>query len=217
MSKPGKPPKTTKTDILNVAERLFKIHGYDGTTLQMICDKLDITVPTITYYFKYKYMILATLFGNMYRMKHDYVRAHLTEDFNYFLYYAIITISAFREILKTENNWRLFYQKEHVKYWLEENMSAIENRYRLITDDFHQGFTADEIRVAAILDIGSKLHLVEEFKKGDPFVTAEKFGYYEVYMFGLLSRLDEGTIQRNIKRAYDFLEKHTLPTIFMLE
>ena len=216
MGRPGK-PKTSKQEILDVAERLFKIHGYDGTMLQMVADELSVTVPTITYYFKYKYMILATLFGNMFRMKHEYIRKHQTGDFNYYLYYCILTISVFRDILKRESNWKLFYHKDHVKYWLEENIAGIERRYRLITDDFHQGFTNDEVRVAAILDIGSKLHLFEEFKKDDPFVTAEKFGYYEVYTIGIFSRLDEGTIQRNIKRAYDFLESHTLPTIFLME
>ena len=217
MSKLGKPPKTSKQEILDSAGRLFKVHGYDGTMLQMIADELGVTVPAITYYFKYKYMILATLFRDMFMMKYEYVRAHLTEDFNYYLYYCIVTISAFREIMKREGNWSLFYHKDHVKYWLDENMAGIERRYRLITDDFHQGFTDDEVRVAAIFDVGSKLHLFEEFKKGDTFVNAEKFSYYEVYTIGIFSRLDEGTIQRNIRRAYDFLDSHTLPTIFMME
>lgn len=208
---------TIRQDILNVAERLLKEHGYDDTTFQMMADELGITRAGIVYHFKNKHMIMHALFENYFNLVHDYVCKNLTEGFNYYLYYCIFHIYISREVIKNERNYQLFYHKDYVDSWEREKLWDVEESYRLITDNFKKDFTKEELRLAAIMDLGARFQLFKEFTEGDGTITVDKYNYYRVYLMGVLSRLDEATIKKNIDRAFDFVDTHTPPNIFLLE
>lgn len=51
MSKSTAPPAGTRTRILDVAERLFVRHGYDGTSLRMITSDAGVNLAAVNYHF----------------------------------------------------------------------------------------------------------------------------------------------------------------------
>jgi len=208
---------TLKHDILNTAEQLFKKHGYDGTTFQMIADELGITRAGIVYHFKNKHRVMHALFEDYFNQIHGHVRKILTEGFNYYLYYCIFHIYVSREVIKNERNYQLFYHRDYVDSWEREKLWDVEESYRLITENFNKDFTKEELRLAAIMDLGARFRLFKEFTEGDGTITVEKYSYYRVYLMGVLSRLDEATIKKNIDRAFEFADTHIPPRIFLLE
>ena len=208
---------TVKQDILNVAERLFKEYGYDGTTFQMIADELGITRAGIVYHFKNKHRVMHALFEKYFDLIHNFIRENISEEINHYLYYCIFHIYTSREIIKNERNYRLFYHKDYVDSWEREKLWDVEESYRLITDNFNKDFTKEELRLATIMDMGARFRLFKEFTEGDGIITVEKYSYYRVYLIGVLSRLDEATIKKNIYRAFEFVDSHTPPSIFLLE
>jgi len=206
-----------KQEILNTAERLFKEQGYDGTTFQKIAEELGITRGAIVYHFKSKHLVLHALFENYFNMVHDHVRKNLTEGFNYYLYYCIFHIYVTRNVIKNERNYQLFYHKDYVDSEEREKLWDVENSYRLITENFNKEFTKEELRLAAVMDLGARFRLFKEFTEGDGTITVEKYSYYRVYLIGVLSRLDEATVSKNIARAFEFADSHVPPSIFLLE
>jgi len=208
---------TVKQDILNVAERLLKEHGYDGTTFQMIANELGVTRAGIVYHFKNKHRVMHALFENYFDLVHNYIRNNLTDSFNYYLYYCVFHIFVSRETIKNERNYQLFYHKDYVDSWEREKLWDVEESYRLITEDFKKNFTKEELRLTTIMDLGARFRLFKEFTEGDGTITIEKYSYYRVYLMGVLSRLDEATIKKNIGRAFKFADNHTPPTIFLLK
>ena len=208
---------TLKQDVLDVAERLFKEHGYDHTTFNMIADELGITRAGIVYHFKNKHMVLHALFEKFFNQLHEYVRANLTEGFNYYLYFCVFHIYVSREIIKNEHNYQLFYHKDYVGSWEREKLLDIEESFRLITDNFNKDFSKEELRLASVMELGARVQLFKEFTEGDGTITVEKYSYYRVYLMGVLSRLDEATINKNIERAFEFADNHTPPSIFLLK
>ena len=208
---------TIKQDILKVAERLFKEHGYDGTTFKMIEEELGITRAGIAYHFKNKHRVMHALFEDYFNLVHNHVRDHLAEGFNYYLYYCIFHIYVSREIIKNERNYQLFYHKDYVDSWEREKLWDVEESYRLITEDFKKNFTKEELRLAAVMDLGARFRLFKEFTEGDGTITIEKYSYYRVYLIGVLSRLDEATIKNNISNAFEFVDRYPAPTIFLLD
>ena len=210
----------SKQDILQTAERFFKERGYDGTKFQMIADELGITRAGIVYHFKSKHCVLHSLFEKFFTLTHEYIRKHLgesTDEFNYYLYYCIFHIFISRKIINNERNYQLFYHKDYVDSWEREKLLDVEESYRLITKNFNKGFTSEELRLAAVMDMGARFRLFKEFTEGDGTITVEKYSYYRVYLMGVLSRLDEATITKNIKQAFDFANSHNPPSIFLLE
>jgi AcrR family transcriptional regulator len=206
-----------KQDILVVAEKLFKEHGYDGTTYQMIADELGITRAGIVYHYNNKYKVLHALFEDYFAMVHDHVRRHLTDYFNYYLYFCIFHIYITSEVIKNERNYQLFYHKDYVDSREREKLLDVEESYRLITGDFNKDFTKEELRFAAIMDYGARFRLFREFAEGGGSITVEQYSYYRIYLMGVLSRLDEASIDRNIRRAFEFVDTHPPPHIFLLE
>ena len=205
-----------RTDILCVSEKLFKEYGYDQTTFQMIADELGITRGAIVYHFKNKYRILHTLFENYFQMIHEYIHENLKEHFNYYLYYCIFYIYISREITKNEKNYQLFYHKDYINSWENEKLMDVENSYRLITDNFNKDFSKEELRLATIMDLGARKSLFKEFSDDAGILSIDKYSYYRVYLIGVLSRLDEATIQKNIQRAFAFVDVHKLESIPLL-
>ena len=205
-----------KQDILDVAERQFKEYGYEKTTLQMIADELNVTHGAIVYHFKNKHMILYDFFGKYTCALTKYVYENPPDDLNKYLLYCIAYLKFFREIMKQERNRELFFQRDHLEYWVSGKLSEVERMYRLVADDFHKRLTEKDVRIAAVMDVGAKLRLYEFFQKGDS-VTAEDFCYYQLYIIGEFSKLDEATIQRDMQRAYEYVDSHEMPTISLLD
>jgi len=205
-----------KQDILSIAERFFKENGYDNTTFKMIADELSITRGAIVYHFKNKHRILHALFENYLSLLHDFIKDNLTENTNYYLYYCVFYIYFSREIIKNENNYQLFYHKDYVDSWEREKLLDVEESYRLITTNFNKEFSKEELRLAAIMDMGARFRLFKEFTEGDGTITIEKYSYYRIYLIGVLSRLDEATIKKNIDRAFEFADSHIPPNVYLL-
>ena len=207
---------TLNKDILDIAEKLFKEKGYDHTTFNMIAEELSITRGAIVYHFKNKHSILHSLFEKYFAMLHKYIKESLTENFNYYLYYCIFYIYISREIVKNERNYQLFYHKDYAESWEREKLLDVEESYRLITNNFNKEFDKEELRLAAVMDLGARFRLFKEFTEGDGTLTVEKYSYYRIYLIGVLCRLDEATIEKNISRAFEFADTHIPPTIFLL-
>ena len=51
---PGSPVSATRARILDVALELFSEHGFEGTTLQQIADRLGLTKAALYYHFRSK-------------------------------------------------------------------------------------------------------------------------------------------------------------------
>src|SRR5579863_9163351 len=58
---PVSPVSATRTRILDVALELFSEHGFDGTTLQQIADRLGVTKAALYYHFRSKDDLLRAL------------------------------------------------------------------------------------------------------------------------------------------------------------
>lgn len=205
-----------REDILKVSEQLFKEYGYDHTTFQMIADELGITRGAIVYHFKNKHRILHTLFEDYFQSIHNYIKENLNENFNYYLYYCIFYIYISREITKNEKNYQLFYHKDYINSWENEKLMDVETSYQLITDNFNKDFSKEELRLATVMDLGARKSLFKEFSDDAGVLTIDKYSYYRVYLIGVLSRLDEATIQKNIQRAFEFVDTHELESIPLL-
>jgi len=77
-------PKTdgdiTRTRILEVAENLFSINGFDGTGLENIAKTAGINKATIYYHFKDKQDIIVSLFDNILTDLHIHIQKATTPD-----------------------------------------------------------------------------------------------------------------------------------------
>ena len=96
--------------------------------------------------------------------------------------------------------------------WQKERKKFIEDIFRKIANDFRRELTAEEISIAAVLFVNAEVGLLKEFFNGN--ITADRFCYHYAYLMGLLSRLDEVSIQKNISRAFEFANSHTSLDIF---
>lgn len=211
-----KSDKPLKEDILQTAERLFKEYGYDDTTFQMIAEALGITRGAIVYHFKNKYLILHTLFENYFAAVHAHMKVYLPEGVNYYEYYCIFYIYISKEITKNERNYALFYHKGYSDSWEHEKLWDVEHSYKLITDNFNKDFSREELRLATVMDMGARTSLFHEFAHGDGVIQKDKYSYYRIYLMGVLSRLDEATIQKNIDRAFAFVREYPMESMYLL-
>jgi len=218
MKKNTKLSKTTKQDILNVAERLFKIHGYENTTFEMIATELGITNGAIAYHYKNKRWILFRFFQQFVDLLSAYIIQNLPEqDPNYFLATCIVNIFFYRGVMRNERNWNLFYTKDNPMIAAAEYLQRKEENYIQITKDFHTNLSDEEIHFATIIENIVKMGLYEEFNKLDDSMTADKFCYYDNLSIGLFLGLDSRITRENISRAFAYADSHNPPSIFLLD
>lgn len=218
MRKSTKPAGSTWKNILMASWDLFEQYGYDKTTYQMIADELGITKASISYYFKSKPWILFCHFENYCNAIREYIIANLTENFNYYLYFCILTIRLFTEIMSSENNLRLFNHPEFVDLHTVEWIRRFEEDFRNITEDFHKDFSSEEIHIAALISTGARMMILKEFSDSSRYskascYTVDQCCHYLAYTSGALSRLDEATITKNIIRARSFMKNHNFNNI----
>ena len=217
MGKPRKSSNKTKQDILTVAERLFKTHCYDSTTVQMIADEVGISVGTLTYHYTNKYKIAHELFSGYISGLYQYVRKNLTENFNYYLFHCTVGVCFYREILKNQKAEDLFHHPTLMDMWKREDLPAVEAMFREISDDFKKEFSDEDCHMAAAVFHEALDRFYKEYTKADGVMTIDKYCYHHVCLWGRLAGLDEATIQKNTKRAFDFADSHDIPPIFSLE
>ncbi len=210
MKKKARPAGVLKKDALIVAGRLFRQHGYDKTTFRMIADELDVTPSAIAYHFKSKSWIVHSLFLDSMNILREHVRSNLTDGFNYYLYNGIVEVYFYRDVMMNEHVWTMFNRKDHVEMWTGDWISIFEAAIREVTDNFNKDFTEEEIHAAAVMNIGARIAIINELAKNDN-MTVDKCCYYFMYLLGVLSRLDEATIQRNVEKAFEFIDKHEYP------
>jgi AcrR family transcriptional regulator len=209
-------PDSTKSEILRVAWNLFMKYGYAKTTYQMIADELSISKATISYHFKGKPWIVFHIFEKYIFAIMDYSRKNPVEEFNLYMLACISQICFYREIMKSERIWALFYHDEHMRIWATECIHVIEGYFNEISRDFHKDLSQEDIRVTAVMCLGAKMSLFKEVTRHLTPIDTEKYCYHIVRLVGILSGLDEHTIQRDIRRAFDFLETRPFPAIDLL-
>lgn len=177
----------------------------------MIADELKITKGAISYHFKFKWAIFDELFSNYLVLLHDYIKDNLKTNFNSYLHYAIIYICFFRQVMSTEENWNFFYKNEVTNYLHREKFALFTIMLNKITGDFHKGFTEEEINIACHMGIGGVIKLLDVYDKNPSSMPIDRYCHYYAYLIGLLARLDEATINKNIALAFEFLKDHTPP------
>ena len=207
----------SKQEILKVAERNFKKHGYDATTFQMIAKELRITPGTITYHFKNKHWILHQLFREFFLKLSDYINKNVVNDFNYYVYYCVFYIYVYRVVLKSENSQKLFEIESLDPAFKKINADTNEKLFRLITNDYKKGFSKDDVHLAAVMYSGARASLVQEYNEADGGITIDDWCFHHSRLIGILSGLDEAAIQKNVRRAFDFANSHIPPSIYLLE
>ena len=215
MRKPRKASIALKQDILAVAERLFKEYGYDQTTMQMIADELHIVQGTLTYHFQNKYKILFEVFKNLITNIEQYVHENLEEGHNHYLCCCAHAILFYRQILTCESNWRLFLRDDMTDFAIKNHEPFLKITYMSIMGDFRKAFTEDDLKMIVIVDYGARRQMNKKFMDGE--ITADEYCRYYIYLMGLLSKLDEATIERNIREAFAFADSHVPPSTYMLE
>ena len=205
-----------KQEILRVAEQLLKEHGYDKATYQMIADVLGISKSVITYHFKSKPLLVSRIFENYIYEIDAYIKANLTDGYNCYLYHCIVHICLYREVLKNERNKAIFFHKELFDLWFNEKISSIEDYLREIANESNKDFTEEDIHINAVINQGAKKSIFEEYLRNPGSISTYKLCYHYVYLLGMLSMLDESAILKNIIRAFDFVDSHTYPQIYLL-
>jgi AcrR family transcriptional regulator len=60
--RPVKPPHETRTRILDVAEELFMLHGFEGTSLRQLTSRASVNLAAVNYHFGSKDALIEALF-----------------------------------------------------------------------------------------------------------------------------------------------------------
>ena len=202
---------SVKDEILRTAESFFLTHGYEKTTFQMIADELNITKGLITYYFRSKYGILDKLMSDHILAIQDYVCANPPANYNRYLHYCIVYIIFFRETMKTEKNWQFFYRQRVIFFGPDNRFEVFLRMYRIIAEDFHKELNEEDIHMMTVMLLGAHTRIFEEFQNdAGRSKLIDKYCHYIAYAIGILAKLDEATIQKNIARAFEYVNAHSL-------
>ncbi len=203
-------PRNLKEEILNVTSRMFLEYGYSGTTFQKIADKLNITKGAITYHFKNKFMIMETFIDDLFSQIKEYIDSFPEEYKNRYWRHCVVYIYAYRKIMSTPKNMELFYHKDQQLIWQEHKLTMVAKIYEEIEKDFHKSFDRTDLLMKAYMDMGARSKLFETYQRNPEVFTLDQYCYYHIYLLGVLCKLDEMTIQENIRDAFAFANVHTL-------
>lgn len=201
-----------KSDILRLSEILFREKGYDATTFQMMADILGITKGAITYHFKNKHYIFGQLLQEYFNVVKAFTDCFPQDFENHYWRICVVYIFVYRTVLQDPRNERLYFHKDQMFLWESTKVSTIYGLYQAIVSDFHIPFDQDELLARAYMDLGARRRVYEEYSQQNPlFSTINQFCYYHISLIGSLCRLDETTIQANIKLAFAFADSHEPP------
>ena len=210
-------PSNLKSEILSCAEHLFKKHGYDKTTFQMIADDLGITKGAITYHFKFKWGLFDELFSNYLVDLHTFVGTNLRENYNCYLHYCVVYICFFRDAMKNQQNWNFFYKNEIRTFLEREKINLFNTMFERISTAFHKDFSIEEITVASIMASGAVVRLLAEYDQNPNFMPKDRYFHHIIKTIGMYAGLDTTTIEKNIARAFAFVDTSTPPTFCLFQ
>jgi AcrR family transcriptional regulator len=132
--------------ILDVAEKLFSSHGYDGTTTRMLAKEANVNLGMLTYYFGSKENIFQELINRRFiGVAESFI--HITKDHtdywsmidslvewfvDDFFQHRDFYKSLMREMSKAEDN----YAKSHAMKLIHQNSQSV---YKAIEDGIQEG------------------------------------------------------------------------------
>lgn len=202
--------RNLKDEILEVTGRMFLQYGYSGTTFQKVADELHIAKSSITYHFKNKFMIMETFIDDLFFQIKQYIDCFPDEYKNRYWRHCIIYIYAYQKIMSTPRNIELFYHKDQQSQWQKHKLLIVSQIYEEIEKDFHKSYDLTDLQMKAYIDMGARSKLFQTYQENPNFMTLHQYCYYHIYLIGVLCKLDEQTIQENIRDAFDFVERHPL-------
>ena len=197
-----------KAQILQVAGRMFLEYGYSGTTFQKIADELNITKGSITYHFKNKFLIMEIFIDDFFNQLKAYIDSYPDEYRNIYWRYCIMYIYAYRRIMRTPRNIELFYHKDQQTQWQTHKINMVSHIYEQIEQDFHKSYEMADLQMKAYMDMGARSRLFSVYQENPVSMTLDQYCYYHIYLIGALCKLDEQTIQENIRAAFQFADTH---------
>ena len=203
-----------KQAILDCARTMFHDLGYEETTFQKIADELHITKGAITYHFKNKHFLMIMIFDECFSAIRAYID-QFPECYRNRYWYEITTYLLLYCILfQNPHSRQLFFLRGNQEMWEVFKVKTIFNIYRNIADDFHKEISAEELSVAAEIDVAARRRLYRMYKEGNSLVSNPKqFCFYHLQLIGQLCHLDSMDIVKNIEAAFSFVEQHPLPQI----
>ncbi len=197
-----------KDQILQVAGRMFIEYGYSGTTFQKIADELGITKGSITYHFKNKFLIMEIFIDDFFRQLKDFIDSFPDEYQNVYWRHCVMYIYAYRRIMRTPRNMELFYHKDQQSQWQTHKINVVSQIYERIEQDFHKSYDMADLQMKAYIDMGARSRLFLIYQENQLGMTLDQYCYYHIYLIGALCKLDELTIQENIRSAFRFADAH---------
>ena len=200
-----------KERILDIAARMFVEYGYEGTTFQRVADELGITKGAITYHFRNKFAIMDCIIQELFDELKAYVDGYPEEYRNEYWKHCVVYICVYRKIMSTERRQELFYHRDQQHRWQGRKIDAVLDIYERIERDFHKPYSRDRLRVLVHMDMGARIRLHEIYKSGAERMTLDDYCYYHIYLLGTLCKLDEATMDENIREAFEFTRRHAPP------
>ncbi len=200
--------KNLKSQILQVARRMFAEYGYSGTTFQKIADELSITKGSITYHFKNKFLIMEYFIDDLFSQLKTFIDSFPDEYRNLYWRHCVLYIYVYRRVMRTSRSRELFYHKDQQNQWQNHKIQVVSHIYEQIEQDFHKSYDLEDLRMKAYMDMGARSRLFLVYQENPGLMTLDQYCYYHIYLIGALCKLDEETIQENIKSAFAFANSH---------
>lgn len=195
-----------KDQILQVAGRMFLEYGYSGTTFQKIADELGITKGSITYHFKNKFLLMEIFIDDFFSQLKAFIDSFPDEYQNTYWRYCVMYIYAYRRIMSTPRNIELFYHKDQQSQWQNHKINLVSHIYEEIEQDFHKPYDMADLQRKAYIDMGARSRLFQVYQENPGVFSLDQYCYYHIYLVGSLCKLDEETIQDNIRTAFAFAD-----------
>lgn len=203
--------KDVRTQILDISEQMFVKYGYSGTTFQKIADELGIAKSTITYHFKSKCLLIEELIDIFFAALKDYIDSFPEDYRNCYWRHCTLYIYAYRRIMSSPRCMELFYHKDQQECWQHHKTQMVSLIYERIEKDFHKPYDMKDLRFKVTLDMGARARLYAFYTENPGIMTLDQYCYYHIYLLGILCKLDEETIQENIRLAFAFADSHEAP------
>lgn len=200
-----------KKQILDVAGSMFLHYGYGGTTFQKIANELGIVKSTITYHFKNKFMLMEELIDDFFDMLKRFVDSYPEEYKNKYWRHCVVYIYAYRRIMDSPRTMELFYHKDQQEQWMNHKVEVVSQIFEQVEQDFHKSYDGNDLRMKVRMDMGARVQLYIFFHENPGAMTLDEYCYYHIYHIGVLCKLDELTIQENIRDAFAFANSHHPP------
>ena len=143
-----------KRNIFHVAADLFSRKGYNGVSIQEICELAGVTKPTLYYYFKSKKNLYSQLISESINSFEKYAGLSVRKDLDFFSNMERVLIEIKRFVQDNPDYTRFIIRLHFVNLIEEEKMIDEEfhvERFRKLKDFFMTGIESGDL--AKDLDI----------------------------------------------------------------